>query len=94
MCEDVCDYNHEGLCILPDETGETCRFADENGFCTAKESDLIEVCPDCDQPVDECDCGTNLVIVKDARGKMALVTPKRYAVLKEMDKKLVEEAVS
>lgn len=87
MCE--CECSHEGLCLLREyyKVDEDCRFMDDNGFCTAKESDLVEVCPDCDKLMDDCDCGTNLIIVKDSEGKMSMVTPKRLKELKSVEAK-------
>ena len=82
MCKCEC-CGPEGLCLLREyyKVTEDCRFMDKYGFCTAEESDLVEFCPDCDKPIDECDCGTYLIIVKDPVGNMALVTPKELKAL-------------
>jgi predicted amidophosphoribosyltransferase len=87
-----CEFNQEGFCILQCLYPELsrCRFAkDDMQECVAKESDLIEICDDCNEPMDEYDCGTNLVIVQDSQGKYGLVTMKTYhKLLKEAKKEL------
>lgn len=83
-----CEFNHEDFCILQVEhpNAPHCRFAKgELQECTAEESDLIELCSDCDKPVSECDCGTNWIIVEDREGNHALVTPRKYKLLKEKE---------
>lgn len=84
-----CEFNQEGFCILQCLYPELsrCRFAKGDiQECVAKDSDLIEICDDCDKLVDECDCGTNLVIVQDSQGKYCLVTTKTYHKILEKRK--------
>lgn len=81
-----CEFNHEDFCILQHEhpNAPQCQHAEgELQGCTAKPSDLIELCNDCDKPIDECDCGTNWIMVEDSVGNHALVTPKTYQKLRE-----------
>lgn len=81
-----CQFNHEGFCILEDEYPNVSKCSYAKGRlrkCTAKPSDLIELCPDCEKPTNECDCGTCWVILKDKEENFAVVTPKTYQNLKE-----------
>jgi len=76
-----CEFNQEGFCVAEVK----CNFAKGKlKVCTAKNDDLIEICEDCYQPVEDCNCGTTWVLVKDRYGKVVPITPKEY-------KKLVKE---
>ena len=80
-----CEFEHEDFCILQDEHPEAkkCRYAKgELQICTAKESDLIELCPDCENPKSECNCGTCWILATDERGTMAILTPKEFETIK------------
>lgn len=79
-----CDYNQEGFCILREEYPEVEKCSSAKGKlqrCTAKESDLIELCSDCGEPISQCDCGTCWVMVTNKNGKIVAVTPKTLADL-------------
>ena len=43
-----------------------CKFS-MAGVCVARESDLIEVCPHCNKPTDNCKCGTFVTLVSLAK---------------------------
>lgn len=80
-----CNFNHEGCCMLQEEHPNTskCQHAEgELKICTAKPSDLIDLCPDCEKPTIDCDCGTCWVMTKDIEGNFAVVTPKTYSKLR------------
>ena len=50
-----CEFEHEGFCIV--ENNIKCKFQEGDlRVCTAKPEDLIEICIDCDKPMDECEC--------------------------------------
>lgn len=71
-----CEFNHEGFCTL--EKGE-CSFQEGDLlWCKATDKDLIEICPDCDKPITECECGTNWVLVHTKDGKIIPVISKEY----------------
>ena len=57
MSEDVCDYNHEGYCVLQnvEESDYICPLMDKDRVCMAIPEDLSYYCPDCMQ--EECQCG-------------------------------------
>lgn len=83
-----CDFEHEGFCILQDEYPEMERCPKAKGglrICIAKESDLIELCPDCEKPTSECECGTCWVLATDKKGNVAILSPKHYEELKEKE---------
>jgi hypothetical protein len=80
-----CEFNQEGFCILQCEypKAKKCKYAKGDiQECTATDDDLVEICSDCDKPIEECDCGTNWVMVEDSEGNFGLVTPKRFHELK------------
>ena len=56
MSEDVCDYNHEGFCVLQDEeeTDFVCPLMATDRRCLAKPEDLGYYCTDCMQ--EDCKC--------------------------------------
>jgi len=56
MSDDICDYNHEGFCVLQDEeeTDFVCPLMAKDRSCTAKPEDLAYYCPDCMQ--EDCKC--------------------------------------
>jgi len=75
-----CNFCHpENYC---EHEGE-CKYRCELRQCKAKPEDLIEICPDCDKPVDECDCGTNWILAKDADGTIVPITRKAYSQFKK-----------
>ncbi|MCJ7424762.1 hypothetical protein MUP01_10920 [Candidatus Bathyarchaeota archaeon] len=77
-----CGFNQEGFCITEEKCGSA---KGKLKVCTAKNEDLIEICPDCYQPTNDCGCGTTWVLVKDSRGKVVAITPKEYKkLLKEV----------
>lgn len=55
-----CEFNQEGFCVVVDEFPEMkdapCPF-NKDGKCTAKDSDLTYVCPDCYRENCEENCG-------------------------------------
>lgn len=68
----TCDFSHEGFCILQNEYPELERCSKAKGklqTCVAKESDLIEICPECWMPVGRCGCGANIVLVKEGEAE-------------------------
>ena len=79
-----CEFNQEGFCILQAEYSDVEKCSSAKGKlqkCTAKESDLIELCSDCEEPTSQCGCGTCWVMVTDKTGKIVAVTPKDLAKL-------------
>lgn len=83
---DECNFNHEGFCILQEEHPDLERCSKAKGklqICTAKDSDLIELCPDCEKPTTECDCGTCWVMVTDKEDNFAIMTPKEFQKLQK-----------
>jgi len=83
-----CDYNQEGFCILQNEYPDIEKCSSAKGKlqrCTAKESELIELCSDCGEPTSECDCGTCWVLITDKNGKVGAITPKDFAKVKKQD---------
>jgi len=81
-----CEYCHEDFCILQEEYPQAKRCKHAKGelpICTAKETDLIALCPDCETPTSQCDCGTCWVLVTDKRGNVAIMQPKEFSKLKE-----------
>lgn len=86
MAEGECEFCHEGLCRRQIEYPNIakCEYAKGTfGECTAKPDDLIEICEDCDKPIDGCDCGYNWILVNDKDGKIVPITPKVYNLLKK-----------
>jgi hypothetical protein len=57
-----CEFEHEGFCCVADEFPEMkddpCPF-NKKGLCTAKESDLVYVCPDCYRVDCDGSCATD-----------------------------------
>jgi hypothetical protein len=85
-----CVYEQEGFCILQDEKLNAPKCPKAKGKlqeCTAKESDLIELCPECEKPTSECDCGTCWVLVTDDSGHIAILTPKSFEKMKRVTRK-------
>lgn len=57
MSLETCEYEHEGFCLLEDFAGaKGCKYKDADGVCKAEASDLIDCCPDCFRPIEECKC--------------------------------------
>ncbi len=84
-----CDYEQEGFCCLEDYTGIKKKCPSEKDFrCTAKPSDLIEICEDCYKPVSECECGTNWILATTPDGKIVPFTPKQFNKLKAKEEAL------
>ena len=55
---DECEYKHEDFCIIEENTNYRCSLAKGDlKICTAKPSDLVEFCEDCDNEVNKCKCG-------------------------------------
>ena len=76
-----CEFNHEGFCMLQNEYPDIdrCDFAEGDlQVCRAKDSDLLEICPDCDKPVKECDCGTNWVLAHTTDNKVVPIISKEW----------------
>jgi len=83
-----CEFNQEDFCMLQEEYPDLAKCPLAKGKldkCTAKESDLIELCPDCEKPTSECDCGTCWVLATDKKGNIALLKPKEYSKLREKE---------
>jgi len=79
-----CEFCHpENYCEYEGE----CKFRGKMRQCKAKPEDLIEICDDCGQPVDECGCGTNWILVTDEDGTIVPITPKMLKSLGESEKK-------
>jgi len=73
-----CDFCHpENYC----EYEDACKLRGKMRKCNAKPQDLIEICENCYQPVEDCDCGTNWVLVNDKEGVIFPITPKDYKML-------------
>ena len=75
-----CEFCHpENYC---ENEGE-CKHRGDLRECKAKPKDLIDICEDCGNPVDECGCGINWILVKDKEGNIVPITPKVYTQLKK-----------
>jgi len=74
-----CEFCHpEGYC----EYEGKCQFRGSFRICHATLEDLIEICEDCGKPIENCDCGTNWVLLENKDGEFVPVTPKNYNMLK------------
>ena len=84
-----CEFNQEDFCTFQLENPKMKKCSLAKGKlqkCMAQESDLIELCPDCEKPTSECDCGTCWVLASDKNGNIALLKPKEFAQIKNAEK--------
>lgn len=82
-----CNFDQEGFCVLQVENPNIpkCSYVeDKQQRCKAKSSDLIDLCPNCVNPISECNCGTFGVVAKD---RVVIVLPKTHLKLRERCKR-------